>query len=66
MFCKRKDDAEKESRRIKFSVASYVESLRHIVGEEIKGCHEMMWEREFLEFAKTPKVGLISEEQWSH
>ena len=55
-FIKCKDEADKDKSKIKFSLCSYIETLEAFFGTEALRKGEMMWEQEYLEFAKSVKA----------
>jgi hypothetical protein len=66
MFCKAKDECDKERSKIKFALHTYFEVLESSTGSEYLRKGEMMWEQEYYDFSKSAKafreytVGVIS------
>jgi hypothetical protein len=56
MFCKSKDEADKERSKVKFGLYTYFEALETTEGYEYLRKGEMMWESEYIEFTKTAKA----------
>ncbi len=56
-FVKSKDEAEKEKKKVNFSINSYIESIESVEGLQRESTGEMMWEGAHEEFCKSAKVG---------
>ena len=65
-FCKARAVAEKDRSRVKFNINSYVERWRMEQGTQSSNEGEMMWEGEYLEWAKGAKAGYLTKAMWGH
>ena len=62
-FAKHRAKEDKEASSMKFSIFGYMQEWQASEGRRIEAQHEMMWEGEFLEFAKTAKAGFLSRQE---
>ena len=56
MFCKSKDEVDKDRAKVKFTLSTYFEVLETASGSEYLRKGEMMWESEYYDFTKTAKA----------
>ena len=64
-FCKERDAGQKLAQRTqnKLKVMTYVEEVIAQHGRRVQHEGEMLWEGEWLEFAKTPNMGFLSRQE---
>ena len=62
-FRKKRLQEKKEGKKVKFGIAAFITEYRKANGTRLSAIGEMMWEEEYILWAKGPKAGFLTREQ---